>query len=81
MTHSVLRYMTALSNTRYLMFNIYSAAEENTLYYVALNIIINNLNIVFYNYITRPAFLTTQPDNQTTSQLHPSCFPCLISEI
>ena len=44
MTHSVLRYMTTLSNTRYLMFNIYSAAEENTLYYVALKALKRNFN-------------------------------------
>jgi hypothetical protein len=49
MMHSELQYTTTQYNTRYLMFNI--DVVEN-LVFQPLNIIINNLNIVFYIYIT-----------------------------
>lgn len=64
MTHSVLRYTIMQYNTRYLMFSIYlveilvvlvvlvALVALVVLIFQPLNIIINNLNIVFYNYIT-----------------------------
>jgi hypothetical protein len=49
MTHSELQFTTTQYNTRYLMFNI---GVVEILVFQPLNIIINNLNIVVYNYIT-----------------------------
>ena len=80
--HSELQFTTMQYNTRYLMFNI-GAVE--ILVFQPLNIIINNLNIVFYNYITpTPLYNYTQKNKI----LHPVfflfgslCFLCLTSEI
>jgi hypothetical protein len=52
MTHSELQFTTTQYNTRYLMFNIDLVGIFIALVLLAFNIIINNLNIVVYNYIT-----------------------------
>ena len=55
MTHSVLRYTIMQYNTRYLMFSIDLVeilVVLVVLVFQPLNIIINNLNIVVYKYIT-----------------------------
>jgi len=56
MTHSELQFTTTQYNTRYLMFNI---DVVEILVFQPLNIIINNLNIVVYNYITTRIITTT----------------------
>ena len=73
--HSELQYTTTQYNTRYLMFNI--DVVEN-LVFQPLNIIINNLNIVFYNYITpTPLYNYTQKNKI----LHPIVIIVLASII
>ncbi len=54
MTHSALRYTTMQSNTRYLMFNIGQVEFLVVLAFRPFNIIINDLNVFIYNYVTTP---------------------------